>query len=54
LDKDDAGPAIFRIPASAVAEADRSVKSRAFVSTGGESIAASKDFDVHFPKVKKQ
>ena len=54
LDKDDTGPALFRVPASAVTETDRSVKSTAFVGTGGELIAASKAFDVHFPKVKKQ
>jgi hypothetical protein len=52
LGKNETAPVTLHIPATAIAGKDRSLKAEVFVSSNGELIASSKQFDVHFPKVK--
>jgi len=53
-DKDEAMPALAKIPSFAVSGHDRTAKATLFVTNEGEIIAASKPFDVHFPKIKNK
>lgn len=53
LEKNETTPMRISIPASAVNDRNRSVKAKVYVSSHGELIAASKEFDVHFPSADK-
>jgi Zn-dependent protease with chaperone function len=52
-DKDDSGPGVVHVPATAVYDHDRSTKAVVVVGSQGQMIAESKPFNVHFPKQRK-
>jgi hypothetical protein len=53
LEKNETTSIRLSIPASAVTSQDRSIKGKVYVGNQGELLAASNEFDVHFPNASK-
>jgi len=53
FDRNDNVPVVLHVASTAVTDHDRSTKAMVMIGDGAAVLAASKLFDVHFPKLKK-